>query len=258
MKQLDLSLRPKEKMRSLPPGWRWMRLGDVCDVVNGFGFAERFQGRQDLPFPFIKVRDMNAEGAEIVINGASNTVDEQILKSLRARTYPAGTVVFPKVGGALLTNKKRILGVEATFDNNIMGLVPKAVDSKWLFHWMQTVDLKSLSNIQALPSIKQSVVASLQFPFPPFHEQERISSILNEQMAAVERARAAAEAQLEAAKALPTSYLRAVFDSPEAQKWPSKMVRSLCDRIDYGFTCSADFSKDEPRFLRISDITAVR
>jgi len=59
-------------------------------------------GRQDLPFPFIKVSDMNAEGAETVIHNAANTVDDQILKSLRARTYPAGTVIFPKVGGALL------------------------------------------------------------------------------------------------------------------------------------------------------------
>src|SRR5262249_34573032 len=44
------------------------------------------------------------------------------------------------------------------------------------------------------------------------------------QMTAVEQARAAAEAQLEAAKALPAAYLRAVFESPEAQKWPRKRL----------------------------------
>ena len=27
-----------------PQGWRWVRLGEVCDVVNGLGFAEHFQG----------------------------------------------------------------------------------------------------------------------------------------------------------------------------------------------------------------------
>jgi type I restriction enzyme S subunit len=43
-------------------------------------------------------------------------------------------------------------------------------------------------------------------------------------MAAVERARAAAEAQLEAAKALPAAYLRAVFYSPGAQEWPEKRL----------------------------------
>jgi type I restriction enzyme S subunit len=38
-------------------------------------------------------------------------------------------------------------------------------------------------------------------------------------MEAVEKARKATEAQLESAKELPAAYLRAVFNSPEAQKW---------------------------------------
>ena len=48
----------------------------------------------------------------------------------------------------------------------------------------------------------------LQSLLPSLPEQKRISAILNEQLAAVERARAAAEAQLEAAKNLPAAYLR--------------------------------------------------
>lgn len=60
-------------------------------------------------------------------------------------------------------------------------------------------------------------------------EQQRITAILNEQMAAVERARAAAEAQLEAAKALPAAYLRAVFNSPEARQWPRKRLGEILE-----------------------------
>src|SRR3990172_4166198 len=50
-------------------------------------------------------------------------------------------------------------------------------------------------------------------------------------MAAVKRARAVAEAQLEAAKALPAAYLRAVFNSPEAQRWPRKELGEACDLL---------------------------
>jgi type I restriction enzyme S subunit len=39
-------------------------------------------------------------------------------------------------------------------------------------------------------------------------------------LAAVDRARRAAEAQVAAAKALPAAYLRAVFESEEARRWP--------------------------------------
>lgn len=216
----------------LPDGWHWARMGDIGDVVNGYGFAEHLQGRTDLPFPFIKVSDMNAAEAETVISKAANTVDEAMLKQLGARTYPAGTVIFPKVGGALLTNKKRLLGVEATFDNNIMGIVPKEVNSQFLFYWMLSFDLRTLANVQALPSIRQSDVAALKIPLPPSYEQKRIAAILKGQMAAVERARAAAEAQLKAAKDLPAAYLREVFESPEAEKWQKK-------RIDeFAQTCS--------------------
>lgn len=191
--------------------WPTVKISDVCDVVNGYGFPVQFQGRNDLPYPWVKVSDMNAEGSEVIITSAANTVDDEILQSLRARLFPAGTVVFPKVGGALLTNKKRILGVQATFDNNVMGVVPRDVESEWLYFWFQSVDLATLANVQAIPSIRQSTIAALEMPNPSAGVRKRIVIILKGQLAAVERARAAAEAQLEAAKALPVAYLREVF-----------------------------------------------
>ena len=59
-------------------------------------------------------------------------------------------------------------------------------------------------------------------PSPPSPEQKRIAAILNEQMASVEKARKAAEQQLEAAKTLPAAYLRSVFNSPimKLPNWP--------------------------------------
>jgi type I restriction enzyme S subunit len=51
---------------------------------------------------------------------------------------------------------------------------------------------------------------------------------LNEQLATVERARADIEAQIEAARALPAAYLRAVFNIPEVQKCPRKRLGEVC------------------------------
>jgi len=228
----DLTRDRVARHRPLPDGWRWVRLGDVCDVVNGYGFPERLQGQSTLPYPFVKVSDMNAIGSESVVCSARNTVDDAILAELGARTYPAGTVVFPKVGGALLTNKKRVLGVRAAFDNNVMGVVPIDVESSWLFRWMQTVDLRTLANTQALPSVRQSVIADLRLPLPPPEERIRILAILDEQLAAVEKARKACEEQLEAAKALPAAYLRTVFPRPGQELphgWRWVTLRQACE-----------------------------
>lgn len=202
---------PKEGQK-LSPGWRWVTLGSVCDVVNGFGFPEHLQGRKDLPYPFIKVSDMNALGAEVVVSSAVNTVDKDILNSLRARIYPSRTIIFPKVGGALLTNKKRILGKDSCFDNNVMGLVPRDADADFLFCWFQTVDLRTLCNIQALPSIKQSRIAALRFPMPANAEQKRIAAILNEQMASAERLRNNLKKQLNEINSLPAVLLKRAFN----------------------------------------------
>lgn len=238
----------------LPGGWNFERLGDVADVVNGFGFSETLQGRKDLPFPFIKVSDMNAEGSSIVISKAANTVDETILKTLRARIYPAGTVIFPKVGGALLTNKKRILGTEASFDNNIMGIVPKTVEKDWIFYWILTVDLKTLANTQALPSIRQSDVANLKIPLPPtIEEQRRIASVLDEQMKAVEQARFAVEEQLKAANLLPNAFLRIVFESEEAQNWQKRKLGEVCEN----YTGTKDPRKSPEISFQYVDISSV-
>jgi type I restriction enzyme S subunit len=98
------------------------------------------------------------------------------------------------------------------------------VDLVWLGHWLRALKLNELNKAAAVPGLNRVDVYALEIPVPPQEEQKRIAAILNEQMVAVERARAAAEAQLEAAKALPAAYLRAVFSSPEARQWPKKRL----------------------------------
>ena len=178
---------------SLASGWRWVRLGEVATVVNGVGFPVHLQGHHDYPHPFIKVSDMNAVGSAMVVSYAKHTVNDTLLQEIGGRVYPIGTVIFPKVGGAVLTNKKRLLGVPSSFDNNVMGIVSSQdmVLSEWVYHWMLTVDLAALANIQALPSIRKSDIAALSIPLPPVPEQRRIVDRLAAQMAEVERAQAA-------------------------------------------------------------------
>ncbi|MCL4203000.1 MAG: restriction endonuclease subunit S [Pirellulaceae bacterium] len=66
---------------------------------------------------------------------------------------------------------------------------------------------------------------------PPFPEQRRIAGILQEQLSAVERARAAAQAQLEAAQALPAAYLREVFDSTDLDQVGRRTIGDLCQLL---------------------------
>jgi type I restriction enzyme S subunit len=70
----------------------------------------------------------------------------------------------------------------------------------------------------ALPNLNLQQIRSLEIPLPPLPEQWRIAGILKEQMAAVDKARVAAEARLEAAKALPAAFAHGSVSSGRKQR----------------------------------------
>jgi type I restriction enzyme, S subunit len=171
------------------------KIGDVAKIVAGSGFNETFQGRTDLPIPFIKVSDFQLS-VDNWLCTAANTVNEQMLRDLRAKTFPVGTIIFPKVGGALLTNKRTRLAVDAAMDNNIMGLIPMDINPDYLFYFMCFFDMASIANSQALPSVNASTMEIVEILVPvSIEEQRQIAAKLKAQLAEVETARNALQCQ---------------------------------------------------------------
>jgi type I restriction enzyme S subunit len=152
---------------------------------------------------------MNLEGNEDELVTANNYIDEKVRVILSARCFPTGSVLFPKVGGAIATNKKRKVVRPSCADNNVMGLIPdaSALDENYLFHWMKAQDLYEFSNKANPPSITQSAVRDWPISVPPLEEQKRIVAVLDQALAALDRARAHAEANLADAVELFDRYL---------------------------------------------------
>jgi type I restriction enzyme S subunit len=195
----------------------FLKVGEIADVVSGVGFPESFQGRQDLSIPFIKVSDMNAKGNETTVWRAANSVSPENAISLGAKICPKETIILPKVGGALLTNKRRLIGVPSAFDNNILGIIPdlRRVRSRWLFYWTLALDLRPLANTQALPSIKGSVIKNIELRLPSIKDQDQMIDRLDIAFDQTESLRAGLGQQMEAVSALPAAYLRAAFEGIE-------------------------------------------
>jgi type I restriction enzyme, S subunit len=222
-------------MRCVPHGWTFASVGEVCKIIGGSGFPERYQGRKGLAYPFVKVSDMNLPGNEEVLTRAENTVDDQMVKALGARLLPQGAIVFPKVGAALLTNKRRRLGVRAAMDNNCMGLVAAGVDEVFLFFWSQTIDFARLSQNGALPSINASAVGELEILLPPDAEQRKIAAILGSWGRSVEVLRARFEIAVERKRGLLEQLLSGNKRFKEFEGEPCRTVRigsllEMCDR----------------------------
>jgi len=91
---------------------------------------------------------------------------------------------------------------------------------RYIYYLLQFIDPAKVANSTGVPTLDRNNVHKLVVDHPPLDEQKRIVAILDEKLTAVEQARAAAQAQLQAAQALPAAYLRTVFESEEAQEWP--------------------------------------
>lgn len=157
-------------------------LNSVAEVRSGWGFPKGYQGSKQGSLPFYKVSDMNLPSNKMVMKKSNNYISSENAHELGIHPAPAGTVLFPKIGAAIATNKKRLLECKAAYDNNVMGLIPNGdiILSEYLYYWMQTIDLFSLAHDSgAVPSIRKSDVEKMIIPLPDMLTQRRIIQTLN-------------------------------------------------------------------------------
>ncbi len=136
--------------------------------------------RNDRDIPFFKVGDMNNDPKRL--GSARTFIARSELRVLGLAELPRGTIVFPKAGGAIATNKKRTMSVAGLIDLNCMGVVPRGVDGDYLALWLESLDLNSIADGSVLPQISKRRVAELLIPLPPLSEQRRIVEIHEEHL----------------------------------------------------------------------------
>ena len=208
----------------VPDGWQVVRLEDVAKVKSGTGFPLDRQGRRNGTYPFIKVSDMNLKGNETYITSANNYVDPHDAEDLRANIFTPGTIVFPKVGAAIATNKKRALSVPTVIDNNMVGVTVSDIDkcdARFLHSWFEFVDLNTFANVSAVPSITGSRLKRVLIPLPPLTEQRAIAGVLD----AIDEATERTEAVIAATERLRDSLLHELL----TRGVPGSNVKTLAD-----------------------------
>lgn len=196
----------------LPEGWVWASVEQLAELVSGHTpkDAGQFAG-DDGSVQWFKVSDMNAPGNEESLVSASVKFAPEIASELGLKVTPAGTIVFPKRGGAIATNKKRRLGVSGAYDLNMMGLVAVPSVADWLWSWFKGVDLAKLSDGSNIPQINNPDIAPLHLPVPPAAEQDEIIDRLERALDGVVQQEAAVAKALKQAIAQRKNLLKAAF-----------------------------------------------
>ncbi|MCF6338679.1 MAG: restriction endonuclease subunit S [Gammaproteobacteria bacterium] len=169
----------KRRLPGFDKLWKKGYLGDICLFKGGSAFKEVYQGEPEGKLPFIKVSDMNLPGNSIYIKYANNWISESVAKEIKAKPFPAESVVFAKVGAALLLNKRRILEQETIIDNNMMAAIPNNdCNTNYLYQLMLTIDFAKLVQDGVVPSINQSSLSRFKIWFPKLKEQQQIAALL--------------------------------------------------------------------------------
>jgi len=160
--------------------WSERPLGELCSLRAGIVFKPADQGLESGDVPFIKVSDMNLASNSIAIREANNWVNADYVAKVRAKTFPAGTTVFAKIGEALRQNRVRKIVRPTLIDNNMMGAIPNVgvVLPEFLYYRLASFDIASTSTGTALPYLTVSTLERQRFRVPPRAVQRRIASIL--------------------------------------------------------------------------------
>ena len=158
-------------------GWEVKLMQDVVFLKSGDSSSNNLP---DGEIPYVKVADMNLEPNKNGIIESSRYVELPLGSKL---LFPVGTTIFPKRGGAILTNKKRITKVQICCDLNIMGAIPKEeiINPLYLFYFFLFLDFSKLINGSSVPQINNVTINPLKIQIPPLHLQnlfaEKIEAI---------------------------------------------------------------------------------
>jgi type I restriction enzyme, S subunit len=234
LKELSLDPKNAEKLKGLIrklaingrfsqnlENWKKTPLKGLGDWAIGTGFPLVEQGLKGQEILFAKVSDMNLIGNEKCILTTNNSISFDTAKRIRAKIHSIGTVIFPKIGGAIATNKRRIIKKPTIIDNNCLGITPNDNTSvDWLLLILASIDFTEYQSGTSVPSLSQKIIGEIEVTQPPLEEQKVIVEVVNALLKEVEVLEELTKERISLKEDFVTSALRRLTETDNTtQEW---------------------------------------
>ena len=155
-------------------------MSTYVDVKGGNGFPLRFQ-EKDSDIAFLKVSDLGERDGQKSLVKAHYFISKKSNEVLKAKIYPAKSIIFAKIGAAVFLERKRILSFNACIDNNLAVVLPGSnIDVDFLYYLLANYNISDHVTATALPSINIKDFLSSTHRFPEIPEQQAIAKALSE------------------------------------------------------------------------------
>ena len=252
----------------LPAGWRWVSLGDLSSGPEAFAdgpFGSNLKTEHYVSAGARVVRLQNI-GRGVFLDADKSFISLDHFASLRRHSVRPGDVVVAALGdGARPAGRACVIPdgfgpglVKA--DCFRLRLPADSILAPYLAGYLNSpVALSRVADTMrgaTRPRMNLAMLRAVELPLAPLAQQREIVGRLGEQMAAVERTRAAAEAQLETARALEPARLRNAFDGPQTRHWPRKPLGEVGEIVS-GITLGRQLRDVRTRrvpYLRVANV----
>ena len=173
----------------IPKTWEWLRLGELCTIINGFTPLRTNPKFWENPtISWFTVNDIHSQGRRIKYTKQS--INKCALSDNSSRILPAGTVLIcctASVGEYAITE------IPLTTNQQFNGLIineyySKYYSSEFLFKIAPTFKAKlfDIAGKTTFNFISVQKLSNLLLPFPPIEEQKRIVEKLDKLINACE------------------------------------------------------------------------
>ena len=162
---------------SNPLGWKRCTIGECCTLKSGTSLPADVEN-EGGPIPYVKVGDMNYPGNERYITTSSRYVSEL---TAGKGIFEIGSILFPKRGGAIGTNKKRMTKLPVCADLNVMGVSSNGdLLPEYLLAYFDLIDLGPLADGSSVPQINNKNIAPLVICLPPMELQKKFAAFVKQ------------------------------------------------------------------------------
>lgn len=160
---------PEIRFLDFSDNWKERKLGEYVQIISGNAPSEFSEGNVN----YVKVDDLN--NAYKTIFETKSKVD----KHSTVEKVKKGSIIFPKRGAAILTNKVRILGVDSYMDTNMMALTTERLHSEFLYVLISKEGLYKIADTSTIPQINNKHIEPYKIMIPGLSEQDKIGKLFD-------------------------------------------------------------------------------
>ena len=209
--------------------WQTVPLAEAAVIGAGNSAPQGKELFKNGHHPFIRTSDVGQIGFG-EIGHARDLLNDAGVEKLRR--VPKGAILMPKSGASTFLNHRVETAVDAYISSHLATIEAREGKAlpRYLLYYLSTVRAQDLIQDHKYPSLTLGVISKILVPLPPLEEQKRIVAVLDQAFAALDRARANAEANLADAEKLFENHLRLTFADLLAS-WGSLPFDKACETI---------------------------